>query len=361
MIIRYNSLYALLTASLLTTVSCRPSPKIDAGLDDIATNSKRNDAIYLFWKDAHNLTRGRCEAGKPLLRHYCQNETVSIAWSTLSVNLMDGRDTRFAQVQRDENELTKHLAAIDEELKLHPGDADLSSDRADTAKELNETRSTRVSLEAQMSWVDDFLNKLGTNTVVYRMVSTDDRYNSQKPLLAQLNQLFGESPSQPRPTVPPARPSVDPNPPTQNPDIPVPPPVASNGYDATTLWTDPVTEKVYIGVPAQTYRYAMKTCRTITPGVWDAVGPFLPDVHAVTKNCAISGTAADGARLQDSPIGRFSGMKMPDGTRSLVVWSRCGLVDGKPVVLRFGPKGPIQNTIAPTVQLPVICELISEK
>lgn len=360
---RYNSLYVLLSTVLLTTSSCHPASEDRSQLSDVATNSKQNGAIYLFWKDANNLTRGRCDNAKPLLRHYCQNDTASIVWPTLSVNLMEGRDTRLMQVQRDESELMKHLAAIDEELKTHPGDADLSSDRTDTAKELNEARSTRISIEAQMSLIDDFLVKLGTDTIVYRMVSTEDRYKSQKPLLAKLNQLFGESSPYP-PYVPPTRVPANPTPPSQIPNDPIPvlpSSPAPQPADATAIWTDPVTGKVYIGVSQpQSFSYAMKTCRTIAPGTWEAVGPFLPDVQAVTKNCSISGTAAEGARLQASVLGKFSGMKLPDGTSALVVWSRCGSIDGKPVVLRFGPTGPVQYMIEPYVQLPVICEMIAE-
>ena len=363
MLTRYSLLSTLLGTTLVATLSCRPPVQQSGHLSDIATNSKKDGTIYLYWKDANNLTRGRCEADKPLLRHYCQNETTSVVWPTLSANLMEGRGTRLGQVKSDENELTKHLAAIDEELKRHPGDADLSSDRADTAKELNETRSQRIGLEAQMSLIDDFLVKLGTDTIVYRMVSTDERYNVQKPLLEKLNVMFGGVSNPPTNPVPPTQPQppANPPPPTQNPGEPIPVPPAPSRPDSTAIWNDPVSGKVYIGVAEpQTYEYAMKTCRSITPGVWEAVGPFLPDVQDVTKKCPISGNAAEGARLQASVLGQLPSMRMPDGTRSLVVWSRCGLIDGEPVVLRFGPTGPVQNLIKPFAQLPVICEMIAQ-
>lgn len=342
--------YALLAMAFGAFTACRPSAvPSHSHVADIATDSTRSNDIYLFWKDADKLNRGRCEKDKPLLRHYCQLEVTSVVWPTLAAHMMEGREARFAQIKSDEAELIKHLAAIDEELKKNPGDFNLSADRTDTAKELSSTRSTRAGLEAEMALVNDFLVKLGTDTIVYRMVTTDQRYLAQKPLLEKLNRMFGHVGN---PQNPPANPNPEPVP-----SQPAP-------VYGTTLWTDPVSGKVYIGIgEPQLFEYALASCRSIRPGKWDAIGPYMPDVKELTKSCAMSGSAEDGARLHRSPMmNTLPAMRMPDGSGAWVVWSHCGYIKTNlnlsPIILKFGPEGPRQHMTDKSTKLPVICEML---
>ncbi len=329
---------------LSTFLSCRAQPPMDSQTDDIATFAAVDREAFLYWKnndlDDDQLYRGQCLKDKPLLRHYCEQNVVSRRWPELSLQLLEGRDAKLVQVIRDEDELTEQLNAIDAELKLHPGDVDLSSLRTETAREFNKIQSQHLKLEAEVNLVNDFMKKLTTDAIVYKMVPTEDRYKSQHILLAKLNGFFASAP----------------NPPS----APVSQPPLASPHKWTSIWTDPMNAKVYIAIATpQTRDFAIATCRGISPGKWDAIGPYYPDMREYGDLCPLSGSADDAARLSSSPLAKFLPSTIfQDGQKSVISWSRCDAAGDLPVVMRFNQAGLKPFVSDSKRRFPVVCEMI---